>query len=675
MLLFQEEKFTTWVAVLDDKNVVWLSLDNKESPVNNFNEVVFNELREILNALKEKIKPSGLVIKSNNEKGFSGGIDINLFKDLNSNDKAYELTKKGQAIFNQISLLECPTIALIHGFCVGGGLELALTCDYRIAVDDSSTKMGLTEVKLGIHPGWGGTVRLPRLINLYSAFDLILTGKLILADKAKKIGLVDEVVPKRHVIKAIEYYLTKKPPLQKAPFINKILHLDFIRPFIGKMISKKLAKKLKKEHYPAQYAVIDNWVEHNIYSNQAFNEEAKSIGNFLVSEKVKNLVRVFFLKNKLTKNAKLYDYKPEHIHVVGAGVMGGDIAAICASKGYRVTLQDKSLHAISNSFKRAENLFKKDLVNDHLITQAKDRLMPDMDGLGVYIADIIIEAIDENVKAKQELFEEIEINAKKDTILATVSSAIPLSEISKNMKSKKRLLRMHFFNPATKVPLVEVSYDKAIDEKIKNNSIAFIGSLNKLYLEVKNTPLVFRVLCPYIAEGIRMYSEGIKPHLIDKAANDFGMFLGPIELADTIGLDVCKKAFVNLGYEMPIIVNELIEKKELGKKTKKGFYEYKHGRAIKPDVDESSDLPYDAEDRLISIMLNEAVACLREEVVEDSDLLDAGLVFGLGFAPFLGGPMNYLEGVNGASIKQKLLKLAKKYGERFEPDSGFALYN
>lgn len=677
MLMFEDEEYTCWHAIKDEHEIVWLTLDNKDSTVNSLSLTVFNELREILIKLEKDvhIKIKGLVIQSAHKEGFSGGVDINLFKDLGTAELASDLARKGQAIFNQIHMLSCPTLALINGYCVGGGLELALACDYRIVLNDTKIKIGLPEVKLGIHPGFGGTVRLLKLINLYKAFDLILTGRIISGIYAKKIGLIDELVPKRHITKAINHYLLKKPLPKKQPMINKILHLDFIRPFIGKMITKKLEKNLNKEHYPAQYAVIDNWVLSNINSSKAYETEAKSIGKFLVSENVNNLVRVFFLKEKLHHIAKSVNYKPKHVHIIGSGVMGGSIGAICAACGYRVTIQDKNLKAISNTFRRANDYFEKTLGQEHLIVKARDNLMPDLEGLGVYIADFIIEAVDENEKLKLEIISKMENEAKKDVILVTTSSAISLSNLNKNMKDKSRLVRMYFFNPVTKIPLVEMSFFEKVDQKIKDRAISFVGGLGKLPLEVQNSPgfLTFRVIVPYIMESITMYNEGHAPELIDKAAKDFGMFIGPIELADIIGLDVCKKSFEYLGVEVPMIINEMIDNGNLGKKSNKGFYEYKNGVSIKKKIDESSALPHDATDRLITIILNEAVKCLREGIVSSEDLLDAGLVFGLGFAPFLGGPMNYIKGKNRSVIKNKLVDLKEKYGARFTPDEGWAV--
>ncbi len=684
-----------WQYEKDADNIFWLTFNRQSSSVNTINAEVLEELHSFLQMLEALPKPPlGLVIQSGKENGFIAGADIHQFENVKSAEEATSLIEQGQKIFEELEKVSFPTLALIQGFCLGGGLELALACRYRIAIDDPKTRFGTPEVLLGIHPGWGGTVRLPRLIGIFSAMDLMLSGRSISAKEAGKMGLVDVVVPKRQYMAAVKYYLNsplwkrgvrgdflnrKSPP--SPPFIKvgeHILNLEFVRPLIGKFLYRKLRAKVNPAHYPAPFAIVDNWVEHGISKQSAFESEIKSISQLMVSDTAKNLLRVFHLQETLKNLSRESLFKPRHIHVVGAGVMGGDIAAWCALKGFKVTLQDTNLKAIAASLKRAKELFTKQLKEPYRVKAAMDRLMPDVEGLGISKSDIIIEAIIENKEAKQALFKNIEKLAKPEAILASNTSTIPLEEIAETLQSGERLVGIHFFNPVAKMSLVEVISDNKTDPLVTQCAIAFVRCIDKLPLPVRSAPgfLINRLLMPYLMEGVRLLSEGLSKTVIDRAAIEFGMPMGPIELADMVGLDVCLLAGESLshhfGGQVPNQIRELVAKGHLGKKTGRGFYEYKKGKPVKEKLDINYQIPEDITDRLMFRMFNEALACLREGIVADANLLDAGMIFGAGFPPFRGGPLHYIAEEGKPYLMHRLNVLAERYGDQFLADRGWS---
>jgi 3-hydroxyacyl-CoA dehydrogenase/enoyl-CoA hydratase/3-hydroxybutyryl-CoA epimerase len=564
-----------------------------------------------------------------------------------------------------LAALRFPTIAWISGFCLGGGLELALACQYRVAEDSPKTRLGLPEVMLGIHPGWGGTVRLPLLIGTLAAMDFILTGRAVPAKVAYKLGLVDACVPKRQALTAVLHYANlKKHTLavnrqgsKIARAIDTVINWSAVRPWIGKIFYKQLNKKIKQEHYPAPYAAVDNWVEVGIHNEDALSTEAHSIIQLTTSDTAKNLVRVFHLRERLKNFGQAPLFKPTYVHVVGAGVMGGDIAAWCALKGYQVTLQDPNVKAIAASLKRAQNLFFKHLKEPYLVRAAMDRLLPDVHGTGIPRSDIIIEAIIEKPEAKQALFRQLEALAKPNAVFATNTSTILMENIACALQDRTRFVGLHFFNPVPKMPLVEVIASDKTDPLVLQEAMAFIRTLDKLSLPVKSSPgfLVNRLLMPYLVEAMRLLDQGYSKCFIDKAAVDFGMPLGPLELIDTIGLDVCLLAGDSLkthfGGEVPEIMKRMVAEGHLGKKSGQGFYHYHHGKKVKKAMGteegeaiknvQEAQVAMDIVDRLIDKIILEAKACLEEGVVSDADLVDAGMIFGAGFPPFRGGPMVY----------------------------------
>ncbi|MCH8162599.1 MAG: enoyl-CoA hydratase/isomerase family protein [Proteobacteria bacterium] len=672
------KQWKNWHLETDEDDVIWLHFDKAESSTNVFSADVFAEFFEILGQLSG-INPKGLIILSDKESGFIAGANIEEFTQLESEEQALELIRVGQSAFDKLEALPFPTLSLINGFCLGGGLEMSLACDYRIALDEPKTRLGLPEVLLGIHPGWGGTMRLPRLIGAPAAMDLMLSGRTVNARAAKKLGIVDRIAPQRHLKRAAKVLILKRPAISASGKIRAIANTRVVRPLLAKYLRKQVAKRAPEKHYPAPYALIDLWEKYGGDEKTMLKEEAISVAQLVSGATAQNLVRVFLLQERLKSLGKGVDFQPKHVHVIGAGIMGGDIAAWCALKGLTVTLQDREPKFIAPAVKRAHALFKKRLKVPHLIQAAKDRLIPDQHGSGVKSADVVIEAIIENKEAKQELFSQIESLLKPNTILATNTSSIPLDELSETLQQPDRLVGIHFFNPVAKMQLVEIVEGENTSQENKNKAAKFCRCIDRLPLPVKSSPgfLVNRILMPYLMEAVKLLEEGVPAQVIDRAATDFGMPMGPILLADTVGLDICLSVAEILGEALGLNVPEALRKKveagKLGVKSGQGFYQYQKGKQIKTkvNVDNSDSHSEDIADRLILQMLNEAIACLREGVIGDMDLVDVGMIFGTGFAPFHGGPMHYMEQRGRQVIVDRLKELEGQYGERFAADAGW----
>ena len=670
-----KKKYKNWKVKSDEDNIAWLHLDVADSSTNILNEQVIIELGEIVSGLSSNI-PKGVVILSDKESGFIAGADINEFTTFDSEQAALVNIQRAHSIFNAIENLPCPTLALIHGFCLGGGMELALACQYRIAEEDSS-RLGLPEVKLGIHPGFGGTVRSIERMGSFSALDFILTGRNLKARQAKKAGLINYAVPRRHLLKAAKETILKAPKIKSLPWWEKIINHRMLRPYIAKKLIKKVSSKAIRAHYPAPYAVIDLWQNNLDNRSQMLEEEAKSIAHLLVGKTAQNLIRVFKLTDTLKGLAKDKSISVEHIHVIGGGVMGGDIAIWCALQGFNVTLQDRSHETLAAVRQRAVKLYKRLLKQTRLVNTALDRLMPDMKGNGLTKADVVIEAIFEDAEIKCKLYTEIEPKLKKSAIIATNTSSIPLEQLTASLKKPERLVGLHFFNPVSKMPLVEIVVGEKTSKKAQQIATTLTKKIKKLPLPVTSTPgfLVNRILMPYLTEAVTLFEEGVPISVIDTISVKFGMPMGPIELADTVGLDICLHVAENLAETMPIDVSEhlrqLVSQKTLGKKTGKGFYEFKKGKKVKPKKQANYVAPGDVEDRLILRMINETMACLREHVAGSKDLIDAGIIFGTGFAPFHGGPLQYVKDRGQEQVLMALENLESVHGPRFKPDEGW----
>ena len=662
-----------WEMTTDAASIVWLGMNRQDETVNSINNEVLDELNGLLQDISKNKAAKGLIIYSLKSKGFIAGADVNALASFKNPTEAVDFLRKGQAVFSRLEMLSIPTVAMINGFCMGGGLELALACDYRIATDDADTRLGLPEVMLGFHPGWGGTVRLPKLIGGFNALsDVILTGRALSASKAKQLGLIDDAVPLRQLKRAAVYYIENKPAKHKPGFIKSLTQYAWVRNLIAKLLRHEVAKKVRKKHYPAPFAIIDLWEKEGGFDERAYLKEADSVEQLITQgDTSANLIRAFLLRERMKGFAKDSQFKAQHVHVIGAGVMGGDIAAWCALRGLNVTLQDQSYEKIAPAVGRARVLFDKKLRKPRLVQAAMDRLLPDPDGHGIARADVIIEAVFENLNVKQVIMQQVEAHAKPDAIIATNTSSIPLDEINAVMSNPERLVGIHFFNPVSKMELVEVVSSIKTSKEIAQRSCAFVNQIGRLPLPVKSSPgfLINRVLMPYLMECVQLLEEGFSPEVIDEAAKSFGMVMGPVELADTVGMDVCLAVAENLtshfGGVVPQTLRDMVAAGKLGRKSGEGFYRYVNGKPVKQKT--STDKPNkEISNRLILRMVNEAAMCLREGVVADGDLLDGGMIFATGFAPFRGGPLHYANHFGRDKLNALFAKLETLHGDRFK---------
>lgn len=670
------KRYQHWKVVEDDSGIRWLHLDQAESNANVLSASVLLELDAELDRIAAK-PPKGVVILSDKDSGFIAGADITEFTSFESEEQAIEAIQRGQTILNKLAQLPCTTVAVIHGFCLGGGLELALACNYRVADNDPKTKLGLPEIKLGIHPGFGGTLRLIKQIGAIAALDNMLTGRAMSARAAKKVGVVDYAVPKRHLLNAARGILNNPPKQKKLALWKTLVSHRFARPWITKLLVKKVSARAPRAHYPAPYALIDLWLHHFDDPERMLQEEAASVARLMMGNTSQNLIRVFGLQEQLKGLGRSDGYEPKHIHVIGGGVMGGDIAAWCALQGFKVTIQDRKHETLAKVLQRAFALYKKRLKQPRLIKLALDRLVPDLKGDGLVRADIIIEAIFEDAEVKRALYKSIEPKIKPDALIATNTSSIPLEDLSSALKHPERLVGLHFFNPVAMMPLVEIVVGTSTSDETKQKAAIFTKKISRLPLPVKSSHgfLVNRILMPYLIEAVILAEEGVPLKVIDQTAVDFGMPMGPIELADTVGLDICFKVADILSQHMDIDVPDklrrMVNSNNLGKKTGKGFYTFKRGKPVKPSIPKDYTPPSDLQERLMMRMVNEAVACLRDGVVESADLIDAGVIFGTGFAPFRGGPLHYVDSRGNEQLTKILEHLQQLYGPRFSADSGW----
>ncbi|MDX1711265.1 MAG: 3-hydroxyacyl-CoA dehydrogenase NAD-binding domain-containing protein, partial [Rhodovibrionaceae bacterium] len=445
----------------------------------------------------------------------------------------------------------------------------------------------------------------------------------------------------------------------------------------AQVIQRKTREKARRDHYPAPFALIDLWREHGGSKSDMLAGERESVARLITGDTAQNLIRVFFLRERLKKAGRESEREIEHVHVIGAGVMGGDIAAWCALKGLRVSLSDIDVDQIGAAVGRADSLFRKKLRERNKVRDAHDRLLPDPSGKAVRRADLVIEAVAEKLDVKKAVFAEVIKQARDDALLATNTSAIPLEDIAEAVGASERLMGLHFFNPVAKLPLVEVVRAEGTAEETAAAGAAFCEAIGKLPLPVKSAPgfLVNRVLTPYMLEAMKLIEEGHAPETVDRAAEEFGMPMGPVELADSVGLDIAREVGERLAehfsLEAPDRLQQLVRQKKLGKKSGEGFYVWKDG---KPQKNEKSAAEPEKTmvDRLILQMVNACAGCLRDGVVEDADMADAGMIFGTGFAPFRGGPMHYVERRGRDDVVGALENLAEQHGKRFQPDRFWA---
>lgn len=625
----------------DDSGLATLTFDKAGAAVNTLSAAVLVEFNAVLDHL-ELNPPKALLLRSGKSTGFIAGADIDELRTAATPADAVAIVKRGWDTCERVARLRYPTLALIKGFCLGGGLELAMACRYRVAVDEPATRMGLPEVMLGILPGWGGIRRLPRLVGAPAALDLMLSGRTIDARAAKRMGLVDEAVPERVMENTARGVLAALPPPRSLPLPLSLTLNPVARKLIAAQARKKVAARARPAHYPAPYAILELFTRFDGDALAPPDGDPAAIATLLSGPYARNLIRVFTLQERLKALGKDGSSKVAHVHVVGAGTMGGDIAAWCALRGMTVTLQDQDAQRLVPAMGRAAKLFAQRLKDPRRVRDALDRLMPDIAGDGAARADVIIEAIFEDLEAKRALFATLEKRARKDAILASNTSSIPIEDIASALADPARLVGLHFFNPVAKMMLVEVVVGAGAHAELVPRACAFVRQIDKLPLPVKSAPgfLVNRILAPYLMSAMRAVDEGVAPETVDEAALAFGMPMGPIELADTVGLDICVAVGKLLadGQQAPKCLMALVAAGKLGRKSGEGFYRWTDGKAQKGAA---GSVPTGLAQRLVDPLVVAAEAALADGIVTDADLVDAGAIFGTGFAPFRGGPLYY----------------------------------
>lgn len=659
-----------WRYAVDDEGIGWLVLDCEAASVNTVTPDVLREFAAHLDRIEVEV-PRALILRSGKAAGFAAGADIGTLAGMDP-DQTETLLTEAHAVLDRLEGLSCPTIAVVHGAALGAGFEIALACDYRIAIDGAA--FGLPEVRLGLHPGLGGTVRLPDLIGPLGAMELMLTGKSAHTRKALDLGIADLVIEERHLRRAVDAILGGEVDKASPGLMARSFALASARTLAARRMRQETQKKAPQDHYPAPHAVIDLWEKHGGDAAAMQKAEIASFRDLLQTDASRNLVRAFFLRQKLKSGAHGAD-GIDRVHVVGAGVMGAEIAVWIAMQGKRVTVSDPDVAALGAMIRRASDICKA-AHKDALETRdTLDRLMPDPDVDGVAKADLVIEAGPENPEVKGAIFADLAKRMKPGAILATNTSSLQLSAFLDAVPAKTRFAGLHFFNPVSKVPLVEVVSHRKTGKETRDRLLAFCAATDRLPVAVSDSPgfLVNRALMPYLLEALVMLDEGVPKERIDQAALRFGMPMGPVTLADQVGLDICLDVAESLAAsldapiaEIPSQLRDKVEAGDLGQKTGRGFYDWQDGT---PRPETGARIDPDMADRLILPMLNAVAECLRKGVVASPDEADAAMIFGTGFAPFRGGPMRYARSRGYDTIHQRLDQLQAAHGARFAPDA------
>jgi 3-hydroxyacyl-CoA dehydrogenase/enoyl-CoA hydratase/3-hydroxybutyryl-CoA epimerase len=638
-----------WRFSIDFEGIAWAIFDRKGESMNSLGRRPTEELGEIVKAVEEAAmrgEAKGLVLMSGKDSSFIAGADIREFKDFDTEAKIGEVVRQTLELLDRIDRLPVTVVAAIHGYCLGGGLELALACDWRIADREEATRLGFPEVKLGIFPGLNGTVRAIEAAGPVDAMTAMLTGRMLRPAAAKAMGFVDQLVPTRHNLR----WAARKAVLQRrrskgAPWWKRLMLKQPVRSLLAKQMRAKTAEKVREEHYPAPFRLIDLFERYGDDPARMKIAETEMFAPLMASETSRNLRRVFKLSEMLKDEAPKDGFKPRRVHVIGAGTMGGDIAAWCVVQGMQASLQDLDEAQIKKALSRAKSLFKRHLRTPLAIDAAVARLIADPEGKHVKHADVVIEAIVEKLDVKQGLFENLEKQAKRGAVLATNTSSLRLEDIARRLSDPGRLVGLHFFNPVAQLPLVEVVRGEQTREEEVRKACAFVTAIGKLPLIVRSVPgfLVNRVLAPYMMEAVRRYQLGEPRDKIDQAALKFGMPMGPLELMDLVGLDIANHVGKELGLAPKDgnVLETLVQQGKLGKKAGEGFYVWERGKPKREEaVYDQAELERLGRD-LVEPLLDEAERALREGIVADADHVDAGVIFGTGFAPFRGGPLHY----------------------------------
>ena len=686
------------VFTLEKNNSIAIISMNDEAVAQNvLNKEIQSDFERVFDEIENDNALKALIFKSGKEGCFIAGADINMLQSIETLEQAREASKLLHALTQRIADLSITTVAAIDGVCLGGGLELALAFDYRIAADSKATKLGVPEVQLGILPGGGGTQRIPRLIDLPTALDLILTGKQLNAVRSKKAGLVDVVVHPDALLDVAKKYASKSKPSRHKSIKQKIMASGLARNIIVSQARKKTIK-LTKGKYPAPLKILDV-VENGLKTDLAsgLDIEAQGFAELLMTDESKQLVNIFFAVTDLKKDSGI-DSKAEprvvnNVAVLGAGLMGAGIAYVSIDKANKtVRLKDISVEGLAKGIEYVGKLFdkkaKRRFIKPHQRDAAMSKLPGAIDYSGFKQSDIVIEAVFESLDLKQRMVADIEaLEHDTETIFATNTSALPIDDIASKAKFPERVVGMHYFSPVEKMPLLEVINGSKTADWVTATAVELGKQQGKTVIVVNDGPGFYttRILVPYNMEAVRLITEGVSIEDIDAALEDFGMPIGPIKLMDEVGIDVGAHIVETLneafGDRIPLIesITNVVEDKRSGKKNKRGFYDYSDeskgknvDQSIYPliGVDNPASKYVAAEkiaERIILTMLNEAAYCLGEGILRSARDGDIGAVFGLGFPPFLGGPFRYMDSIGIEEVINKLKSLEETHGKRFQP--------
>lgn len=629
-------KYDHWHVERDDDGIVWLGLDVADKSVNVLTTAVLRELADISKGLSDA-PPTGLVLHSRKNRGFIFGADINEFEAFSSEDVVKAHIAKTLETIQRIDDLPCPTVALIDGVALGGGYELALGFDVIVGVDDPSVQIGFPEVNLGLLPGYGGTGRIFKRAGLATALDMVLYGKPLKAKAAKSCNAIDLLVNNNNELKAEAIKIIKAYKGRELPDSLIVDSTDLIA-----VETAKIEARFTENNTPAPFEILRHFAMENPDQARLITAESHIFARLMMGGASRGLRRVFALNDAVKKQGR-GNSDVTHIHVIGAGVMGGDIAAVAAMSGFKVTLQDINVEAIESAVKRAHGLYDRRLRSPDMAAAAKNRLHVDHTGTGLHDADLLIEAVAENLDLKQKVFADAETKMKAGAIMATNTSAIPIEDIGAALKKPERLIGMHFFNPVPVLPLVEIVHTQASDADAIHRAMCVSGAMKKLPIACKSSPgfMVNRALLPYLFAAIDAVIDGENADMIDQALVEFGMPMGPIELADQIGLDVCHDAGIVLGMSetSQSRLQTLINAGTIGRKSGQGFYQWDDKKAIRPRASYDADALQAIALRLLTPLVAECRAAVTEGVVTSRDMADAAMLFGVGFAAHTGGPL------------------------------------
>jgi 3-hydroxyacyl-CoA dehydrogenase/enoyl-CoA hydratase/3-hydroxybutyryl-CoA epimerase len=674
-----------------------VSFDLPDSKVNKLTTAVMMELDALLDELGRTKGIRALVFRSSKPGNFIVGADIAEIRAITDPAAGARLARNGQAVFNKIESLPFPTVAAIHGPCMGGGMELALAFSLRVISNDPKTALAQPEVKLGIMPGFGGTQRLPRLVGLANALDMILTGQSVFPRKAKRIGLVDEVTYPELLLgraialarlaadKGLEAARRKRPLLPRLVADNPLSRLFIVRA------AKQAVLRETRGNYPAPLAALEATRLSARNGDAGYAFESRMLGELACTEVSKNLISVFYLSEMLKKSAGLQAQPIKNIGVVGAGVMGGGIAQLFAEKERTVRMKDVTTQAVGKGLLEAAVIFgkrgKKGVLSAIQARDGLDRITGTTDYSGFGNADAVVEAVVENIDVKKTIVREFDAVAKPGAIFASNTSSLSITELARDAKHPENVVGMHFFNPVEKMPLVEIVRGARTSESTIEAIAALSRSLGKLPVVVNDGPgfLVNRILMPYLGEAALLFEQGAGVDEIDHALLSFGMPMGAFILLDEIGIDVAHKVseilHAGLGDRAtpPKLLATLYKEGYLGRKNRKGFYQYDGGKRKEPDPHVSSlagspgrRTALSAGDivaRTVMLMIKEAALCLEERTIDRPDMLDAALVFGIGFPPFRGGLLRYADRIGIRAVLDKLEQFTRTCGDRYTPPS------